>query len=101
MTYQAVRRTPRPGQPSSTRHLGLRRAGGYAGLADAVPMLPPQRLAILGYDDAGNVSVKGFACEAEAGASVRAGSTIYTAVVPSPLPRPRRPKPPGVTGTRR
>ena len=52
MTYQAVRRTPRPGQPSSTRHLGLRRAGGYAGLADAVPMLPPQRLAILGYDDA-------------------------------------------------
>ena len=53
MTYQAVRRTPRPGQPSSTRHLGLRRAGGYARLADAVPMLPPQRLAILGYDDAG------------------------------------------------
>ena len=52
MTYQAVRRTPRPGQPSSTRHLGLRRAGGYAGLAGAVPMLPPQRLAILGYDDA-------------------------------------------------
>ena len=45
MTYQAVRRTPRPGQPSSTRHLGLRRAGGYAGLADAVPVLPPQRLA--------------------------------------------------------
>jgi arginase len=52
VTYQAVRRTPRPGQPSSTRHLGLRRAGGYAGLADAVPMLPPQRLAILGYDGA-------------------------------------------------
>jgi len=52
VTYQAVRRTPRPGQPSSTRHLGLRRARGYAGLADAVPMLPPQRLAILGYDDA-------------------------------------------------
>ena len=45
MTYQAVRRTPRPGQPSSTRHLGLRRAGGYACLADAVPVLPPQRLA--------------------------------------------------------
>ena len=53
MTCQAVRRTPRPGQPSSTRHLGLRRAGGYAGLAGAMPMLPPQRLAILGCDDAG------------------------------------------------
>ncbi len=53
MTCQPVRRTPRPGQPSSTRRPGLRRAGGYAGLAGAVPMLPPQRLALPGYDDAG------------------------------------------------
>jgi hypothetical protein len=47
-----VLRSPRPGQPSSTRHLSLGRPGAYAALADAVPMLPPQRLAILGYGDA-------------------------------------------------
>jgi hypothetical protein len=52
MTCEAVLRIPRPGQPSSTRHLSLGRPGGYAALADAVPMLPPQRLAILGYGDA-------------------------------------------------
>ena len=33
-----------PSRPPSRR--------GYAGLAGAVPMLPPKRLAILGYDDA-------------------------------------------------
>ena len=43
---------PSSGQPSSTRHLSLGRPGRYAALADAVPMLPPQRLAILGYGDA-------------------------------------------------
>lgn len=51
MTCEAVLRIPRPGQPSSTRHLSLGRPRGYTDLADAVPMLPPQRLAILGYGD--------------------------------------------------
>ena len=51
MTCEAVLRIPRPGQPSSTRHPSLGRPGGYTDLADAVPMLPPQRLAILGYGD--------------------------------------------------